>query len=105
MSTQSNYDQIAANLDYAKIAKMLTELTKLPPPKTQITVADVLAPIIGRLRDLHAKGWTYDQLSKELNEFGLPINTSALRRHLRTRRKRRSKRDVPSPSGSCSKAG
>ena len=96
MTTQSNYDQIAANLDYVKVTKTLEELTKLPPPKTQVTVADVLAPIIGRLRDLHPKGWTYDQLSKELKDAGLPINTSALRRHLRTRGKRRSKCAVPS---------
>lgn len=98
MTTQSNYDQIVANLDYAKVTKILEELTKLPPPKTQVTVADDLAPIVGKLRDLHAKGWTYDQLGKELKDSGLPINTSALRRHLRTRSKRRSKRAVPSPS-------
>ena len=95
MTTQINYDQIAAHLDYAKVATKLEQLRTQVPPKTQTTVADLLAPIIGKLRQLRSKGWTYDQLSKELNAGGLPIKASALRRHLGARTKRHRKRASP----------
>jgi len=82
MSTRTDYHQIATKLNYAALDKKLDQLRSQPPPKTRKGVADVLAPIAGRLSELRAKGWSYPQLARELSEAGLPMKVSALRAHL-----------------------
>jgi hypothetical protein len=47
-----------------------------------------VAPVAARLRELHAKGWTYDHLAKELNDFGLPIRATSIREYFTTPKKR-----------------
>ena len=79
---RTDYAQIAAQLNYAALDKKLEQLRDTPPPKKRKQVADLLAPVETRLRELRAKGWTYEQLAKKLNEFGLPVKPSALRDHL-----------------------
>lgn len=82
MSTRTDYNQIATKLNYAALDKKLDQLRSQTPPKARKGVADVLAPIAGRLKELRAKGWSYPQLARELNEVGLPVKVSALRAHL-----------------------
>jgi hypothetical protein len=97
MNPRTDYTKLAAQLNYAALEKKLEQLGTIAPPKKRKQVGDLLAPVEGRLRELRAKGWTYEQLAKELNEFGLPVKPSALRDHLtpktpkaRTRRRLRS---------------
>lgn len=61
-------------------------LTEQQPPKKRKQLADALAPVHVRLQQLRAKGWTYEQLAKELNEFGLPVKPAALRDYLTTQK-------------------
>ena len=82
MNARTDYTQIAAKLNYAALEKKLEQLVTIPPPKKRKQVGDLLTPVEARLRELRAKGWTYEQLAKELNEVGLPVKPSALRDHL-----------------------
>ncbi|MEO6994243.1 MAG: hypothetical protein ABI273_11480 [Lacunisphaera sp.] len=81
-NSRTDYAQIAAQLNYAALDKKLEQLVTIPPPKKRKQVADLLAPVEPRLRELRAKGWTFEQLAKELTDFGLPVKSSALRDHL-----------------------
>ena len=87
-----DYGQLAAKLDYAALDKKLEQLREQQPSKKRKQIADVLAPVEARLRDLRAKGWTYEQLAKELNDFGLPVKSAALRDYLRPRKPKASDR-------------
>jgi hypothetical protein len=82
MNTRIDYEQIAAKLNYDALEKKLEQLREQEPPKKRRQVGDVLAPVEARLRELRTKGWTYEQLSKELNDFGLPVKPAALRDYL-----------------------
>ena len=82
MNPRTDYVQIAAQLNYAALDKKLEQLRDTPPPKKRKQVADLLVPVETRPRELRVKGWTYEQLAKELTEFGLPLKPSALRDHL-----------------------
>jgi ribosome-binding protein aMBF1 (putative translation factor) len=77
-----DYGQLAAKLNYAALDQKLGQLREQEPPKKRKQIGDVLAPVAARLRELRAKGWTYEQLAKELNDFGLPVKPSALRDYL-----------------------
>lgn len=81
-----DYGQLAAKLDYAALDKKLDQLRGQQPPKKRKQLGDALAPVEARLRELRAKGWTYEQLANELNDFGLPVRPAALRDYLTTRR-------------------
>jgi hypothetical protein len=96
MTTRTDYHQIAAKLNYSTLEKKLEALRTQEPPKEKKHVADLLAPITDKLRELRVKGWTYNQLTRELNEAGLPVKVSSLRAHLGTRA-RRSKRTAANP--------
>jgi type II secretory pathway component PulJ len=82
MSTRTDYHQIAERIDYAKLEKKLEHLREQEPPKKRKTVADLLAPVGDKLRELHAKGWTYEQLAAELAEGGLAVKVATLRNYL-----------------------
>lgn len=77
-----DYGQLAAKLNYAALDKKLEQLREQEPPKKRKQIGDVLAPVKARLLELRAKGWTYEQLAKELNDFGLPVKPAALRDYL-----------------------
>jgi len=77
-----DYGQLAAKLNYAALDQKLGQLQEQEPPKKRKQIGDVLSPVEARLRELRAKGWTYDQLTKELNDFGLPLKPAALRDYL-----------------------
>lgn len=89
MTTRTHYHQIAAQLDYAKVEQRLVQLQNQPPPKLHKSSADVLAPVMVKLRKLRANGWSYAQLAKELSDAGLPIKPTRLRQHLSKSTKRR----------------
>ena len=95
MNTRTNYDQLAEKIDYTKLDKKLEQLREQEPPKKRKRAADLLAPVREKLLELHSKGWTYEQLSKELNESGLPVKIATLRGYLTNRdhgRKKAAKR-------------
>jgi hypothetical protein len=94
-----DYTQLAAQLNYAALEEKLDQLRVMPPPKRRKKIADVLAPFEGRLRLLHAKGWTYDQLAKELNDFGLPVKPASLRDCIITRKSKSPVRKCKSNTG------
>ena len=77
-----DYGQLAAKLNYAALGQKLEQLRAQEPPKKRKQLGDALAPVEVRLRELRAKGWTYEQLAKELNDFGLPVRPAALRDYL-----------------------
>jgi hypothetical protein len=79
MSTQIDYGQIAAKLDYEALNKKLEQLTQRAPPRKRKTAADVLEPLRERLLALHAKGWTSGDLADELKAAGVPVNPARLR--------------------------
>lgn len=91
MSTRTDYNQIASKLNYTALDKKLDQLRSQIPPKARKGVAELLAPIAGRLNELRAKGWSYPQLAKELNDVGLPVKVSALRAHLSSKARDTSK--------------
>jgi hypothetical protein len=62
----TDYHQIASKLNYSTLEKKLEQLRTQTPPKTRKRVADVLAPIADRVRDLLAKGWTYRKRPAEI---------------------------------------
>ena len=81
-----DYGQLAAKLNYAALDQKLGQLREQVPPKKRKQIGEVLAPVEARLRELRAKGWTYEQLAKELNDFGLPVKPAALRDYLTARK-------------------
>lgn len=85
MSTRTNYDQLADRIDYTKLEKKLEQLQEKTPPKKRKSVADLLAPVREKLLELHAKGWTYEQLAQELHDSGLPVKVATLRNYLTSR--------------------
>lgn len=85
MSARTNYDQLADKIDYTKLEKKLEQLGEQAPPKKRKSVADLLAPVREKLLELHAKGWTYEQLAQELHESGLPVKVATLRNYLTSR--------------------
>ena len=87
-----DYGQLAAKLNYAALDQKLGQLREQEPPKKRKQIGDVLAPVAARLRELRAKGWTYEQLTKELNNFGLPVRPAALRDYLTARKTKTSNR-------------
>jgi len=86
MNPRIDYTQVAARLDYTALDQKLGQLQEQDPPKKRKQIGDVLAPVEARLRDLRANGWTYEQLTKELNDFGLPVKPAALRDYLTARK-------------------
>lgn len=94
MNTRIDYTELAAKLNYSVLDKKLEQLREVAPPKKRKQIADVLAPVAGKLRELRAKGWTYEQLARELTGAGLPVKASALRDHLGGKAKRGRKRGV-----------
>ena len=88
-----DYGQLAAKLNYAELDQKLEQLREQSPPKKRKQIGDALAPVEARLRELRAKGWTYEQLAKELNDFGLPVKSAALRDYLIARKGRTSSRN------------
>ena len=91
MSTRVDYTEVAAKLDYTALEQKLEQLRKQSPQKKRKHVGDVLAPIQAKLRDLHARGWTYDLLAYELNAAGVPVKPSTLREYLATPRAKRTR--------------
>jgi len=81
-----DYGQLAAKLNYAALDQKLGQLREQEPPKKRKQIGDILVPVEARLRELRAKGWTYEQLAKELNDFGLPVKPAALRDYLTARK-------------------
>ncbi len=92
MTTRIDYTALAAKLNYSALEKKLEQLVTIAPPKKRKQIGDVLAPVAKKLRELHGKGWSYEQLAKELTEAGLPVKPSALRDHLGAKPRRSSKR-------------
>jgi hypothetical protein len=93
MTTRTNYDQLAEKVDYTKVDKRLDGLREQEPPKKRKSAADLLAPVRGKLLELHGKGWTYEQLAGELAESGLPVKVATLRGYLASREHGRKKAD------------
>jgi hypothetical protein len=92
MSTRTDYAEAADRIDYQKLDKRLDQLREQLPPKKRKRAADLLAPVRGKLLELHGKGWTYEQLAQELNGSGLPVKAGTLRDYLTGREhKRKSK--------------
>lgn len=94
MTTRINYDHLASNIDYSSLNLKLELLKSEEPPKTRIRVADLLKPLLGNLRDLRAKGWTYAQLADVLKPAGLVIKESTLREYLISQNKRDRKQPI-----------
>ena len=92
MSTRTDYAALAAKVDYAELSKKLDEMAKQEPPNRRKSAADVIAPVANKLRDLHAKGWTFEQLAESMKAMGCPVKAKVLRDHLGKRvRKARSR--------------
>jgi len=83
MKERTDYQAIAERIDYTKLEKKLDELQGEPPPKKRKSAGDVLAPVREKLLELRAKGWTYAQLTAELNGAGVPVKVGTLRAYLR----------------------
>lgn len=94
MTTRIDYTALAAKLNYSALEKKLEQLREVAPPKKRKQVGDVLAPVSEKLRELRGKGWSYEQLAKELTDAGLPVKPSALRDHLGTKPRRGRKRSA-----------
>jgi hypothetical protein len=82
MNPRVDYTEVAAKLDYAALEQKLEQLRKQSPAKKRKRVGDVLAPVQPKLRELHARGWTYELLAHELNAAGVPVKPSTLREYL-----------------------
>lgn len=95
MNPRIDYTQVAARLNYAALEKKLEQMGTQAPPKKRRHIGDVLAPVAEKLRELRAKGWTYDQLARELTDAGLPMKPSALRDHLTAKKPRAARRSRP----------
>jgi hypothetical protein len=79
MNTRTNYEQLAAKVDYAGLEKKLTQLAQACPPKRRKTVSDVLEPVREHLLTLSRNGWTSVQMVAELKAAGVPISPARLR--------------------------
>ena len=79
MNTRTNYEQLAAKVDYAALEKKLTQLAQADPPKRRKTIGDILEPVREHLLALHGNGWTSLQLVAELKAAGLPVSPARLR--------------------------
>ena len=79
MNTRTNYEQLAAKVDYAALEKKLTQLAQARPPKWRKTVSDVLEPVREHLLTLYRNGWTSVQLVAELKTAGVPVSPARLR--------------------------
>ena len=107
MSERTNYGAIAEKVDYTKLEKKLEQLRDQEPPKKRKSAGDVLAPVRDKLAELHAAGWTYEQLAAELNSAGMPVKVGTLRECLghghgaksRATRQRRNRRTASATSG------
>ncbi len=88
MNTRTNYDQLAEKIDYAKLEKKLDQLWEQEPPKKRKGVAGMLAPVRPKLLELRGKGWTYEQLARELGDAGSPVKVATLRHYLTSREHR-----------------
>jgi hypothetical protein len=88
MTQRTDYNSVAAKINYSALEKKLEQLESKKPPRARKHLEDVLAPVTGLLRKLRAKGWTYEQLSAELSQMGIPVKPSALRDHLASRTRR-----------------
>jgi hypothetical protein len=82
MSERTDYGTIAEKIDYTKLERKLDGLREQEPPKKRKSAGDVLAPVRGKLTELHAAGWTYARLAEELNGAGLPVKVGTLREYL-----------------------
>jgi hypothetical protein len=82
MKERTDYDQLAGKIDLAKLDKKLDQLREQEPPKRRKGVAGLLDPMRDKLLELHAKGWTYQQLAQELHDGGLPVKVATLRNYL-----------------------
>lgn len=82
MIDRTNYAVIAEKIDYTKLEKKLEQLREQEPPKKRKSAGDVLAPLRGKLAELHAAGWTYAQLAAELASAGLPVKAGTLREYM-----------------------
>src|SRR5947208_2007585 len=79
MNTRTNYEQLAAKVDYAALEKKLMQLAQARPPKRRKTVSDVLEPVREHLLTLYHNGWTSVQLVVELKGAGVPVSPARLR--------------------------
>lgn len=82
MSTRTDYAAIIAKTNYTELSKKLDEMAKQEPPKRRKSAADAIAPIADKLRELHAKGWSFEKLAESMKAMGCPIKASALREQL-----------------------
>ena len=82
MTERIDYTKVAASVNYPALEKKLDDLKGKTPPKRRKKVADVLDPVTPHLLELHAQGWSYQQLAHELKASGLAVSLSALRAHL-----------------------
>ena len=82
MNTRRDYTEIVAKVNYASLGNHLEQLGAKEPPKKRKRAADALAPVREKLLELHAKGWTYEQLAEELKTGGLPMAVGTLRDYL-----------------------
>jgi len=82
MNDRTNYGTVADKIDYPKLDKKLDQLREQEPPKKRKSAGDVLAPVLDKLTELHAAGWTYAQLVEELKSAGLPVKVGTLREYL-----------------------
>jgi len=89
MAERIDYAKVAERVNYPALEKKLEELSHEKPPPRRKHAADVLAPVTGKLRELHAQGWSYQQLVEELKRNGLTITLTALREHMAKPAKKR----------------
>lgn len=89
MRSRTDYDKVGQKIDYEKVKQRLAERVLQLTPQWRKTAADVLAPLDKHLRDLRAKGWTYQQLTQELNESGVAVKVGTLRNYLTSAAKRK----------------
>ncbi len=82
MNTRTDYAALAAKVNYAEMSKKLDEMAKQEPPKKRKSAADLIAPVAEKLRDLHAKGWSFEQLAESMKAMGCPVKASVLRDQL-----------------------
>lgn len=88
MSTRTDYATLIEKTNYAELTKKLDEMAQQEPPKRRKSAADLIAPVAGKLRELHAKGWSFEQLAESMKTMGCPVKASVLREQLgRTARK------------------
>jgi hypothetical protein len=82
MSERTDYTAVAERIDYAKLERKLDQLQDRPPPQRRKKASDVLEPVREKLLRMRANGWSYEQITAELNEAGLPVKVGTLRDYL-----------------------